>query len=115
MSVIGTFALAKDGGWTGSIRTLTINTKVRLVPNDNRDNENAPIFRVFAGQSRIGDAWAARSNGEKPKDYLRVRLDDPSWPEPISAAFFQSDDGNEAQLVWSRRKVEAAAKADTLL
>src|SRR3546814_1655615 len=61
MSVIGTFTPAKDGGWTGSIHTLTINTKLRLVPNDNRDNENAQVFRVFVGQSRVGDAWAARS------------------------------------------------------
>jgi uncharacterized protein (DUF736 family) len=106
MSVIGTFTSAKDGGWTGSIRTLTINTKVRLVPNDNRDNENAPLFRVFAGKSRIGDAWSARSTGNSPKDYLRLRLDDPSWPEPMSAALFQSDDGKDAQLVWNRRKVE---------
>ena len=110
MSVIGTFAVAKNGGWTGSIRTLTINMKVRLVPNDNRDNDTAPVFRVFAGKSHIGEAWAARSNGKTPKDYLRVRLDDPSWPEPISAAFFQSEDGNEAQLVWSRRKAEAVAR-----
>ncbi len=106
MSVIGTFTPAKDGGWTGSIRTLTINTKVRLVPNDNRDNENAPVFRVFAGQSRIGDAWTARSGGDNPKDYLRVRLDDPSLPELISAALFQSEDGKEAQLVWSRRRTD---------
>ena len=106
MSVIGIFTPAKDGGWTGSIRTLTINAKVRLVPNDNRDNENAPVFRVFAGQSRIGDAWAARSGGDSPKDYLRVRLDDPSLPEPISAALFQSEDGKQAQLVWNRRKSE---------
>jgi uncharacterized protein (DUF736 family) len=47
MSVIGTFTPAKDGGWIGSIHTPTIHTKVRLVPNDNRDNENAPLFRVF--------------------------------------------------------------------
>ena len=110
MSVIGTFTPAKDGGWTGSIRTLTITAKVRLVPNDNRDNENAPAFRVFVGQSRIGDAWAARSSGDSPKDYLRVRFDDPSLPEPISAALFQSDDGKEAQLVWNRRKVEESIR-----
>ena len=109
MTTIGTFTPAKDGGWTGSIHTLTINTKVRLVPNDNRDNENAPLFRVFAGKARIGDAWAARSIGDNPKDYLRLRLDDPSWPEPLSAALFQSEDGNEAQLVWSRRKVDVPA------
>ena len=106
MSVIGTFTPAKDGGWTGSIHTLTINAKVRLVPNDNRENDNAPAFRVLVGHSRIGDAWQARSNGDSPKDYLRIRLDDPSLPEPISAALFQSDDGAGAQLVWNRRRAD---------
>jgi uncharacterized protein (DUF736 family) len=104
MAQIGTFIPAKDGGWTGSIRTLIIDARVRLVPNDNRDSENAPAFRVFVGQSRIGDAWEARSGDDSPKDYLRVRLDDPSLSEPISAALFPSEDGGEAQLVWSRRR-----------
>jgi len=104
MALIGTFALAKNGGWTGTIRTLTIDAKVRLVPNDNRDSENAPAFRVFVGQSRIGDAWEARSGGDSPKEYLRIRLDDPSLPEPLSAALFPSEEGQEAQLVWNRRR-----------
>ncbi|HUZ62106.1 MAG TPA: DUF736 family protein [Acetobacteraceae bacterium] len=104
MAFIGTFTTAKDGGWTGSIRTLTIDAKVRLVPNDNRETENAPAFRVFVGQSRLGDAWEARSGGENPKNYLRVKLDDPSLNEPISAALFPSEDGGTAQLVWSRRR-----------
>ena len=103
MAQIGSFTLAKDGGWIGSIHTLTIDTKVRLVPNDNRENENAPAFRVFVGQSRIGDAWEAQSRGDNPKYYLRVRLDDPGLNEPISAALFPSEDGDEALLVWHRR------------
>ena len=103
MALIGTFSLAKNGGWTGTIRTLTIDAKVRLVPNDNRDGENAPAFRVFIGQSRIGDAWEARSGGDSPKAYLRVRLDDPSLPEPLTAALCPSEEGKEAQLVWNRR------------
>lgn len=104
MSSIGTFASAKDGGWIGSIHTLTIDTKLRFVPNDNRGSDNAPAFRVFVGQSRIGDAWEARSGGDNPKSYYRVRLDDPNLTEPISAALFPSEDGNTAQLVWSRRR-----------
>jgi uncharacterized protein (DUF736 family) len=103
MPVIGIFIPAKDGGWTGSLRTLTIGVKLRLVPNDNRDHDNAPAFRVFVGATRIGDAWEARSGGDHPKDYLRIKLDDPSLPEPISAALFPSEDGSEAQLVWNRR------------
>ena len=103
MAQIGSFTPAANGGWNGSIRTLTIDTKVRLVPNENRESENAPAFRVLVGQSRIGDAWAARSSGENPKDYLRVRIDDPSLYEPINAALFPSEDGSAAQLVWNRR------------
>jgi uncharacterized protein (DUF736 family) len=106
MSMIGTFTSAKDGGWTGSIHTLTMNAKLRFVPNDNRDSENAPTFRVFVGQSRVGDAWEARSSGDNPKNYLRVKLDDPSLPEPISAALFPSEEGGTAQLVWKRRRNE---------
>ncbi len=103
MSIIGTFTPAKDGGWIGTIRTLTINAKARLVPNDNRDSETTPAFRVFVGKSRIGDAWPARSSGDKPKNYLRIRLDDPSLSEPLSAALFLTEDGSGARLVWSRK------------
>jgi uncharacterized protein (DUF736 family) len=106
MTVIGTFVPAKDGGWIGGIHTLTIRARLRFVPNDNRENDNAPAFRVFVGRSRIGDAWQARSSGEEPKDYLRVRLDDPSLPEPINAALFQSENDEKAQLVWNRKRVD---------
>jgi hypothetical protein len=35
---IGTFTADKDG-FTGTLRTLTLNVKVKLVPNDKGDNE----------------------------------------------------------------------------
>ncbi len=101
--VIGTFAPTKDGGWSGSVRTLTIDTKLRFVPNDNRDNENAPAFRVYAGKSRVGDAWTAQTSGEAPKDFLRVTFDGPDFPEPFGAALFPADEGTAAQLAWRRR------------
>ena len=104
MSVIGTFTPTKDGGWTGTIRTLTIDVKARLVPNDNRDNARSPAFRLFAGRSEIGAAWHEHSGGDNPREYLSVKLDDPSLPEPITAAIFEAADGKEAQMVWSRRR-----------
>jgi uncharacterized protein (DUF736 family) len=104
MVVIGTFSLAKDGGWVGTIRTLTINTKVRLVPNDDRTSKKAPAFRVFVGKSRIGDAWEALTGGLNPKSYLKVRLDDPALPEPITAAMFSSETEESAQLLWTHRQ-----------
>lgn len=102
MSTIGHFTLAKDGGWTGIIHTLTINAKVRLVPNDNRDQKGAPAYRLLLGYDRIGDAWEAQTIGEEPRAYLRVRLDDPSLQEPLTAALFPSEDGGSANLIWNR-------------
>ena len=103
MSVIGTFTPTKDGGWTGAIRTLTIDAKIRLVPNDNRDGKSASAFLVIFEHARIGEAWEAQSAGENPKKYLRVKLDDPALIAPMTAALFPSEDRGSAQLVWSRR------------
>lgn len=106
MSQIGAFTAAKDGGWTGTIQTLTVKAGVRFVPNDNRENEQAPAFRVFVGKSEIGAAWARRTGGDPPRDYLSVRLDDPAWPETITAALFADDQGREARLVWQRQRTD---------
>ena len=107
MAIIGHFTASKDGGWEGTIQTLSINTKVRLVPNDNQSGDKAPAFRVFAGKSEIGAAWKARSQGESARDYLSVRLDDPCLVDSVSAAMFEAEDGRQATLIWSRAKPAA--------
>jgi uncharacterized protein (DUF736 family) len=104
MAIIGHFTASKDGGWEGTIQTLSINTKVRLVPNDNQSGDKAPAFRAFAGKSEIGAAWKARSQGDNPRDYLSLRLDDPSLHDALSAALFEADDGRQATLVWNRQR-----------
>lgn len=106
MTTIGTFTPTKDGGWEGHIRTLTIDVKARFVPNDNRDGEKAPAFRIFAGRSELGAAWRQQTNSESAREYLSVRLDDPSLSEGISAVMFEAPDGKEAKLVWNRRKTK---------
>jgi len=107
MAVIGMFIPAKDGGWIGHIRTLAINARVRFVPNDNRENDASPMFRVFVGHSRIGEAWTAHSGGNVPKSYLRVRIDDPGLAGPMNAALFPDGEGCQARLVWTRRRDRA--------
>lgn len=101
--IIGIFTPSREGGWTGSIRTLTLDLKARFVPNDNKDSDRAPAFRIFAGRSEIGAAWAERLGSDTPRTYLSVRLDDPALPQPVTAALFSAAEGQEAQLVWSRR------------
>ena len=60
--------------------------------------------RHGVGCDVVGDAWKARTTGDNPKYYLRVRLDDPSLSEPFTAALFPSEEGDRAQLVWNRRR-----------
>lgn len=101
MATIGSFTLGKDG-YTGTIRTLTINIKARIVPNDQKSSDNAPDFRIYAGRAELGAAWWAKTSGDEPRDYLSVQLDDPCFSEPIRAALFE-DDG-VGYLVWNRRE-----------
>ncbi len=101
MATIGTFTAGKDG-YVGTIRTLTINVKVRIVANEAKASEDAPDFRVLAGRAELGAAWKARTSGAEPRDYLSVVLDDPGFPEPIRAALFEED--GTAWLIWSRRE-----------
>lgn len=103
MAIIGVFTPAKDGGWVGRIRTLTIDSKVRFVPNDRRDTDTAPDYRVYVGVSEAGAAWRGRT-GEGATTYLRVHLDDPGLPAPLTAAMIQQTNGLSARLVWGRRR-----------
>jgi uncharacterized protein (DUF736 family) len=101
MANIGSFK--KSGSeFQGEIVTLSVQAKgVRIVPEANRANENAPTHRVYVGRAEIGAAWAKRS--EAGRDYLSVKLDDPSFTAPIFANLFEDEDGEAHTLIWSRQ------------
>lgn len=101
MATIGTFT-AHEGGYVGTIRTLTINVKTKLVPNKARANEKAPDFRVYAGGAELGAAWRVDGKSKAVKPHLSVLLDDPSFASPIRAAFFENESEGTGVLVWNR-------------
>ena len=100
MANIGTFK--KSGHeYQGEIVTLSLQTKgVRILPEANRASDNAPSHRVYCGRAEIGAAWSKRSN--EGRDYLSVKLDDPSFNAPIYANLFDDEDGEGYTLIWSR-------------
>ena len=100
MATIGTFK--KSGAeFLGQIVTLNVQTKsVRIIPEANRSNENAPSHRIFVGRAEVGAAWSKRS--AEQRDYLSVKLDDPSFNAPIYANLFDDEDGEGFTLIWSR-------------
>jgi uncharacterized protein (DUF736 family) len=100
MAHIGTFT-AQGNSFAGTVRTLTLNVKVKFVPND-KESDNAPDYRIQAGGSyEIGAAWKKVSKADRP--YLSVTLDDPSFPATIYARLVEGEDGAH-NLIWSRSK-----------
>ena len=100
MSTIGNFT-ASANGFTGTVRTLTLNVKVKIAASD-KGSENAPDYRIVAGNGlEIGAAWKKISKADRP--YLSVTLDDPSFPATIYARLVEGEDGAH-NLIWSRSK-----------
>jgi uncharacterized protein (DUF736 family) len=101
MATIGTFKKSGSNEFTGQIVTLSVQAKnVRIVPEASRSGDNAPSHRVFVGRVEIGAAWSKRSN--EGRDYLGLKLDDPSFTAPIYANLFDDEDGEGFSLIWSR-------------
>ena len=100
MANIGTFKKSSSE-LQGEIVTLSVQTKnVRIVPETNRANDNAPSHRVYVGRAEIGAAWSKRST--EGRDYLSVKLDDPSFNAPIYANLFDDEEGDGH--LWRRQR-----------
>ncbi len=97
MATIGSFT--RDGdNFTGTIITLALKSKATFQPIT-KPSENAPNFRIYAGGVEVGAAWAKISQDERP--YLAVKLDDPSFAQPIYCRLVELTDGGH-RLIWSR-------------
>lgn len=101
MSVIGTFVATTDG-YVGTIRTLTLHAKLRLVAVDNKPKEDSPDFRFLCGLHEVGAAWKAKTYEAESREYLSALIDDPMFPEPLRGALFEEN--GKLNFVW-RRKV----------
>ncbi|ROU07883.1 DUF736 domain-containing protein [Lysobacter enzymogenes] len=106
MANIGSFT-AQNNGFAGTVRTLNLNVKVKIVPND-KGSENAPDYRILApGGNDIGAACKKLSQmTERP--YLSVSLDDPSFPATIYARLVEDEDApGTHNLIWTRQRAQA--------
>ena len=93
MANIGSFKKVGND-FQGEIVTLSLQAKgVRIVAEANRSNENAPSHRIYVGRAEIGAAWSKRS--EEGRDYLSLKLDDPSFNAPIYANLFDNQGGRD--------------------
>jgi uncharacterized protein (DUF736 family) len=100
MAIIGTFKLNSDGTYTGDISTLTIQRKVRLLPTE-ATGHTAPELRLIAGKCEIGVAW--RKTSRAGDSYFAVKLDDPTFTQPLWANLVESkQEAAVYNLLWDR-------------
>lgn len=108
MTCIGTFTATREG-FEGRLQTLTIDRALTIMPAEPGDADNAPDFRIVAGEGEgafeVGAGW--KRVGDKAGDYLAVLIDDPALAQPLRANLFRSDHRTHV-LMWSR----AAARRD---
>jgi uncharacterized protein (DUF736 family) len=82
---------------TGIRRRITLNTKAILRPVE-KEGEKSPDFRISAGDMDSGGAW--KKTSREGRDYISVKLDDPSFPAPVYARL--SETAGEYVLIRSR-------------
>jgi uncharacterized protein (DUF736 family) len=101
MATIGTFT-KHENGFTGAVKTLSLNVKAKFIAAD-KESDKAPDFRILTGNVEFGAAW--KKTAQNGRDYLSVRLDDPSFAAPIFANLVEGEDTNHT-LIWSRRSAD---------
>jgi uncharacterized protein (DUF736 family) len=101
MATIGTFKKIGDDEYRGEILTLNLRANNIRIVAMTRTNDNAPSHRVYAGRIEIGAGWPKHSE-ETGRDYLSIKLDDPSFNAPIYANLFEDEGGEAFSLIWSR-------------
>lgn len=103
MATIGTFTRNADGSFSGEIITLSVqSTDVHIRPVADRSSDSAPSHHVLVGRAEIGAAWEKRAGDDR--EYLSLKLDDPSFAAPIYAKLFAEPDGKTHLLVWTRQR-----------
>lgn len=105
MAQIGHFQRTPSG-YSGRLRTLSLDIELTFSPAENGDGENAPAYRIHLDDEdgpEVGAGW--KHTGERAGEFVSVILDDPVFAQPVRARLFQSDDeGRHWGLHWSRPK-----------
>jgi uncharacterized protein (DUF736 family) len=104
---LGTFTKLDDGNFTGTLKTLNFTAALTIVPID-KASENAPDYRIYAGQRyEVGAAWSqvAKSSGET---YLNLKVGAPEFGESWLRARLvkletPNEDGSTHMALWQPR------------
>lgn len=92
-----------QNGFVGSIRTLNFEIRNFSVERIEKRSERSPDYRVRAKNgAELGAGWIRESRDGKK--YVSLKIDDMSFPRPISAAIVinQENEKGPHRVVWNR-------------
>jgi uncharacterized protein (DUF736 family) len=103
--IIGRFSESNDGTLVGHIRSMFFKSdKVVFEPSVAAKAANSPAFRVYtADEIELGAAWR-KAIKETGLAFFDVKLDDPTFAQPIRCRLVHAKRGDGYLLVWERTK-----------
>jgi uncharacterized protein (DUF736 family) len=114
MSTIGLVRKKDDGSYEGRLKTLTINTSIRITPVKEKMKPSHPDFRISLGKGMdAGAAWKkiTRTGKNKGKEYISCSV---SAPE-LGTVYFNlgraadQDEDDVFALIWNEKQEQEEA------
>jgi len=104
MTAIGYLTKKDDNTYTGVLRTLSIDTKIRMVPNRDKSSDRHPDFQILGpNNQQVGAGWKKIS--KEDKEYIRVSLESPEFgPRRLYANLGRAagqDDPHTFAIIWN--------------
>ena len=62
--------------------------------------DKAPDYRLTVGTVECGAGW--KKTSRENREYISVKLDDPTFAAPIYATLVETETPGEYALIWSR-------------
>jgi uncharacterized protein (DUF736 family) len=103
MPAIGYVQRQPDGSFKGSIKTLSVNADIQILPNRGKTGEQ-PDYRVLAGSVELGAGWI-RTGEVSQREYVRLAMSAPELGRStlyanLGRAAGQHDDDAYA-IIWN--------------
>ena len=103
MPAIGYVQRLADGSFKGSIRTLSVNAEIAIIPNRGKTGEQ-PDYRVLSNGVELGGGWI-RTGEVSQREYVRLAMSAPELGQRslyanLGRAAGQDDEDSYA-LIWN--------------
>ena len=102
---LGTVTKRENGGYEGTLAMMTLNTKITIVPNEAKENERQPDFRIYAARgNEIGGGWN-RIGKNSGKEYISLTFAHPAFGDKRVFANLARAAGQEGEdtlaILWN--------------